>query len=125
MHRIREIREDKNLTQKELAEKIGVVGHNVGDWERGKCEPSLNMLVKIASALEVSIDYLLGLEDDFGNVNVVSAGETVELSEDERTLLSCFEVLGPFEREAILIQIKALAGNIKDAPRSMRKIKVK
>ncbi len=110
MHKIRAIREEKNLTQNQLAEKIGVVGHNVGDWERGKCEPSISMLIKIANALEVSIDYLVGREDDFGNVTVNANG--AELTQDEQTVLRCFNKLGPFERETILIQIKALAGEM-------------
>lgn len=107
MLKIRELREEKNLTQGQLAEKLGVVAHNVGDWERGKCEPSINMLIKIARALEISVDYLVGNADDFGNVNVISDG--AELSAPEKTLLECFDKLGPFEREAIMIQIKALA----------------
>lgn len=107
MLKIREIREEKNLTQGQLAEKLGVVAHNVGDWERGKCEPSINMLIKIAKAFEVSVDFLIGNADDFGNVNVITNG--TELSKDEKTLLDCFDKLGPFEREAILIQVKALA----------------
>lgn len=107
MLKIREIREEKNLTQGQLAEKLGVVGHNVGDWERGKCEPSINMLIKIANVLEISVDYLIGNADDFGNVNVVTNG--AELTKDEKTLLDCFNKLGVFERDAILIQIKALA----------------
>ncbi|MBQ3492511.1 MAG: helix-turn-helix transcriptional regulator [Clostridia bacterium] len=123
MLRLKELRLSRNLSQVKVAEVLGCNQTAVGKYERGQLEPSLETLVKLANFFNCSIDYLLGLEDDFGNVNVVSAGETVELSEDERELLSCFEVLGPFEREAILIQIKALAGNLKDAPRSMRRIK--
>ena len=66
------------------------------------------MLIRIARALEVSVDYLIGNSDDFGNINVVGSAE---LSSDEKTLLRCFDKLSPFEREAILIQVKALAGS--------------
>ena len=107
MLKIREIREEKNLTQGQLAEKLGVVAHNVGDLERGKCEPSINMLIKIARALEISVDYLIGNADDFGNVNVITNG--AELSEYEKTLLECFDKLNLFERESIIVQVKALA----------------
>ena len=104
MLKIRELREEKGLTQKGLAEKIGVIGHNVGDWERNKCEPSTDMLIKIARVLEVSVDYLIGNSDDFGNVNVASnANNLITLSKDEHTLLEYFSQLGPFERDAILI----------------------
>ena len=109
MLKIRELREEKGLTQKDLAEKIGVIGHNVGDWERCKCEPSTDMLIKIARALEVSVDYLIGNSDDFGNVNVSLQPNGAELTKDEKTLLESFALLGPFERESILIQVQALA----------------
>ena len=111
MLKIKEIREEKGFTQGQLAEKLGVVGHNVGDWERGKCEPSINMLIKIANALEISVDYLIGNADDFGNVNIITNGAA--LSKDEKTLLECFEKLNIFERESILIQVRALASNSK------------
>ena len=104
MIRIKEIRKNSGLTQKEFAEKLNLDAHNVGDWERNKCEPSIFWLSKIADVFGVSIDYLVGREDDFGNVNVVGA----ELSAQEQEVLSLFRHLGPFEREAMLIQMKAL-----------------
>lgn len=109
--KIKELRESLGLTQKALGEKLGIDGHNVGDWERNKCEPSTEMLIKLADYFNCTIDYLVGREDDFGNVS--SINERNELSKDEQTLLSCFNKMGPFEREAILIQIKALAGDKK------------
>lgn len=118
MLRLREIREEKGLTQKELAKKLNLDGHNIGDWERGKCEPSISMIIKLSNVLDVSISYLLGIEDDFGNVGDVSGNNLKyadnELTKDEETLLRCFQKCGPFEREAILIQIRALAGEKKE-----------
>ena len=105
--KIKELRESFGLTQKALGEKLGIDGHNVGDWERSKCEPSTDMLIKLADLFNCSIDYLVGREDDFGNVNI--GGENVKLTKDEQTLLDCFNKMGPFERESILIQIKALS----------------
>ena len=43
--------------------KLNVTNSSVCDWERGRVEPSLEMLVAIAKFFEVSVDYLLGLED--------------------------------------------------------------
>ena len=61
--RIKEFRTDEGLTQIELAAKLNVTNSSVCDWERGRVEPSLEMLVAIAKFFEVSVDYLLGLED--------------------------------------------------------------
>ena len=109
MLKIREIRESFSLTQKQLGEKIGIDGHNIGDWERGKCEPSSDMLIKLADFFGCSIDYLVGREDDFGNVSVSSSPS--DLTKDEKLLLERFRKLGPFERESILVQIDALSSD--------------
>ena len=105
--KIKELRENLGLTQKKLGEKLGIDGHNVGDWERNKCEPSTDMLIRLADFFNCSIDYLVGREDDFGNI--ISGDIKKDLSKDEQTLLDCFNKMTPFERESILIQIKALS----------------
>lgn len=48
------------LTQAQLAEKIGSVEQTVGRWERGTAAPTIAMLCKVADALLVSTDALLG-----------------------------------------------------------------
>ena len=61
--RIKELRLSQNLTQAELANKLGFNRGTVGDWEtRGK-EPSFITLCDIASLFDVTIDYLLGYSD--------------------------------------------------------------
>ena len=60
MIRIREIRMRKNLNQKELSEKIGVVQNTLSQWESGKNEPCYTRLIQIADILSVSTDELLG-----------------------------------------------------------------
>ncbi len=107
MVRIKELRLEKGLSQKELANILGCNQTAVGKYERGYLEPNITILNLLADFFEVSVDYLIGRSDDFGNVNVITNG--AELSKDEKTLLDCFDKLGPFEREAIMIQIKALA----------------
>jgi transcriptional regulator with XRE-family HTH domain len=57
--RIREARLKKDLTQENLAETINVSSFYISRLESGSKSPSLETLVKISNALEVSIDYLL------------------------------------------------------------------
>ena len=61
--RLREAREKKGLTQRELAQQCGVNEFQVSRYETGKTEPSLNNLAQIAHHLAISTDYLLGLVD--------------------------------------------------------------
>lgn len=61
--RLRELRQEKDLTQKQLAEIFNVDHTTIRDWEiRGK-QPSYETLCKLAKFFEVTTDYLLGLED--------------------------------------------------------------
>lgn len=58
--RLKELRFEKGLTQKELAEQIGIKRNTYSDWENGKTEPSFENIVKLADLLEVSLDWLFG-----------------------------------------------------------------
>ena len=60
---LKELRREKGLSQKKLAELIGSNNSSVCDWECGRSEPSLFYLVKLCKTLEVSADYLLGISD--------------------------------------------------------------
>lgn len=55
-----QIRKKKGLSQAELGKLIGTSGDVVGRYERGDITPSVEVISKIADALEVSVDYLLG-----------------------------------------------------------------
>lgn len=61
--RLRDLRESKNLQQKDLAKELNVLEATVSMWETGKRVPYSEMLIKIARFFNVSIDYLLGFDD--------------------------------------------------------------
>jgi transcriptional regulator with XRE-family HTH domain len=60
--RIKELRILNNLTQKELAELLGISYSAVGQWESGRNTPTAKMLEKIADILKTDVNYLLGTE---------------------------------------------------------------
>lgn len=59
---IAKCRKDKNLTQEELAEKIGVTSKSVSRWENGKTMPDYSILKSLCSLLEVDVNELLAGE---------------------------------------------------------------
>ena len=61
--RLKELRKEHNLSQKELANIIKTNNSSVCDWERGRTEPSVEMIINICKYFDISADYLLGLED--------------------------------------------------------------
>ena len=58
--RLRDLREDHDIQQKELARILGVDAARVSEWERGVYEPRLDVLYKLADIYGVSLDYLCG-----------------------------------------------------------------
>lgn len=61
--RIKELREEKSLSQKQLAEAIGLKHQTISHYENNRLEPNLETIEKLCNYFEVSADYLLGLED--------------------------------------------------------------
>lgn len=61
--KIKELRTEKGLSIKDLAEVFGVTVRAVQRWERGENVPTIDTMIEIAKYFEVSTDYLLGLED--------------------------------------------------------------
>lgn len=62
--RLKDIRTDKDITQKAMAEFLGIATNAYQNYEYGKREPSYEILLKLADFFQVSTDYLLGRSDD-------------------------------------------------------------
>jgi len=62
--RLKELRSEKGLTQKEVAGQLGISTTCYSGYEQGYREPDLKTLIKICRFFEISSDYLLGLKDD-------------------------------------------------------------
>jgi transcriptional regulator with XRE-family HTH domain len=58
--RLKTVREEKGLKREDIAQKIGTSAAIIGRYERGERTPSVDIAKKIAEALEVSLDYLVG-----------------------------------------------------------------
>ena len=58
-NRIRDLREDMDLRQSDLAEKTGIDQRTISNYETGKTVPDAYALIKLADFFGVSIDYLV------------------------------------------------------------------
>jgi len=58
------LRKEKEKTQKEVANALGISQSTYCDYENNNIEPTASILVKIADYFGVSSDYLLGRQDD-------------------------------------------------------------
>ena len=60
--KVKKLRHEKDLTQQQLAELLGVAVSAISSYESGNRYPSYEVLISLARIFHVSTDYLLGLE---------------------------------------------------------------
>lgn len=61
---LRELRKEKGLTQKKLAEVLGLTERSIRHYEARTHRPDVDILIRIARYFDVSLDYLVGLKDE-------------------------------------------------------------
>ena len=79
--RIKNLREQQNKTQSELAKQLGITRSSVNAWEMGISVPSTQYIVELANIFHVSTDYLLG-------VNTTATINVAGLSDKDIELLN-------------------------------------
>ena len=81
--RVAQLRKMKGITQAQLAEMLNVSNKTISRWETGDGYPDISLLKPLAIALGVSIDYLLGNENDENNGTKIHSDECG--TQNERT----------------------------------------
>ena len=71
-------RREKNLTQEQLAEKLGVSNKTISKWENGKCMPDYSIIEQLCQELSVTLSELMDGED--------AAEDSVRVYDDEQIL---------------------------------------
>ena len=61
--RLENLRKAYNLTQTQLAKKLGLTKQTVSNWENDNILPSIDTLIKVCDFFNVSTDYILGRDD--------------------------------------------------------------
>lgn len=65
---IRNSRKSKNMTQKELAKRLGVSHNTISDWESGKHKPDIDNIMLLCKVLEVDVNYMFGWKNTANNI---------------------------------------------------------
>ena len=55
------------MTQNELSQALNFSRYSITNWELGRSYPDIQSLMKLATYFDVTIDYLVGFVDEFGN----------------------------------------------------------
>ena len=64
---LKQTRISQGLSQKEVAKRLNISESGYAHWEQGRTEPSTEFLKKLCILLQVSADYLIGIENDDGS----------------------------------------------------------
>ena len=102
--KLRDLREDADMTQKQVADLIGMSVNHYGKYERGETDIPLEKAIILAKHYHVSLDYLAGL------TNVKNPGESKEESEaDILEILGHYISLSEHNRKYVNIYISKMA----------------
>ena len=103
--RIKKKREALGLSQKKLAEQVRVSPPAINQYEKGHKTPSTEALLRLAGALDVSIDYLVGTTLD----------EEILVDEEVVDAFNLFKCLSPQQRQHAIAHIRFLTSQDKSS----------
>lgn len=103
MNRIKELREARGMTQVRLSIELEVSQESVSAYEKGKCFPSYQSLLKLSEIFGASIDYIMGLSDKI----------TIErkLEPLDEKILSMLYSLDSSKKERVVAYIQGISEN--------------
>ncbi len=102
--RLRDLREDNDLTQLDVAKYIGTTQQYYSKYETGRHELPIRFLYKLAELYKVSADYLLGRTDCRDGINKYDSSITDDCTAD--TMISDMLSLSSGARRAVIEYIK-------------------
>lgn len=105
--RIRELREDSDKTQREVAEYLGTPYQYYAVYEKGGSEISFERAIALTRYYNVSLDYIAGLTDVKQNSSVKS------IPENQHELTKCLNSLSSTEREKLCELLNAMINILK------------
>lgn len=114
--RLAEIRESRGLNKKEVAEKIGIKPDTYRNYETGRLEPNLTVLVKLADFYGVTTDYLLGRGEPNDTMKKLAA--EYNLNETEQILISDYINLDKYHKQAIIDFVQLTAERLNSLNRA-------
>lgn len=116
MDKLKQLREERNISQSQLGEIIGAARSTICQYEAGKREPDLETLIKLADYFQVSVDYLIGhdnaiMKRPYSELAENFIKEFQELFSEERfrNVAKLYKRMDFFQRDAIFTLILGYA----------------
>lgn len=97
MIRLFELRTEKEISQRAIAQIMSVSQGTYNNWENGKTQPSIEQIITLANYFGVTVDYLIGNTNDY---EVLSSAEL--LTEEQKEILNKVSRLSKSARNALM-----------------------
>ena len=107
MERLKQLREERHISQQKLADKIGTNQQNIHRYEHSFYEPDIGTLKALANFFDTSIDYLVGNTDVPNKIEPV---ESFDLNEVEAKLMKQYRRLPENAKRGVAALVKELDG---------------
>lgn len=105
--RLRDLRQSRNITLRDLANALNISHSALGNYELGNREPNMLTIRNIADYFDVSLDYLFGNTDNPKLISSLDVLYGASFS-SERELANLIEVLTESEKQAAISYVKFL-----------------
>ncbi|MDD3222277.1 MAG: XRE family transcriptional regulator [Clostridia bacterium] len=105
-------RKNKNLTQEQLAEQLGVSNKTVSKWETGKCMPDYSVVTKLCDTLKITVSELMDGEEDKDSIRVYDNEQILELLRRTQELEKQKNILSGIILIVMGIALMALSQNL-------------
>lgn len=96
MIKLLELRNEKELSQRQMARELNISQGTYNNWENENTQPSIEQLIQLAKFFEVSVDFIVGNSEEY------SAQYRPPLSKQEAQLLTHFNSLNGEQKDALL-----------------------
>lgn len=103
---LKRLREDAGVSQRTLAENIGVSQQSINKYENHNIEPDIETLVRMADYFDTSVDYLIGHSSERRRQENV---RTFDLNEKEAELIENYRKFSARQRESISRMLEDLS----------------
>lgn len=104
--RLKELRETEGISMYQLALALNVSPAAICKWENGNAEPKVSYLISISEFFDCSLDYLIGITNDY-RANTISSVAPQKFTAKEKQLIDYYRELNPKMKKLILETIKA------------------
>lgn len=123
--RLKQLREERNLTQADLAKTIHVPRATLANWEINRADPGIKMAQYLADYFKVSVDYLLGRSDNPGPTDEIASARTrieFPLGDDPSTKDLLFFWKKLKQRNSLLLLFRQIWALSDDSIRRMSRV---